>query len=47
MDSSLTLQTAINKARQKDSVKKKKEILRRGSTDPPASADIDEVGAEE
>ena len=43
MDSSLTLQTAINKARQNESVKKQQEILRSGSTDPPASPEVDEV----
>ena len=43
MDSSLTLQTAINKARQNESVKKQREILRSGSTDPPASPEVDEV----
>ena len=43
MDSSLTLQTAINKARQNESVKKQQKILRSGSTDPPASPEVDEV----
>ena len=43
MDSSLTLQTAIKKARQNESVKKQQEILRSGSTDPPASPEVDEV----
>ena len=43
MDSSLTLQTAINKVRQNESVNKQQEILRSGSTDPPASPEVDEV----
>lgn len=43
MDSSLTLQTATNKARQNESVKKQQEILRSCSTDPPASPEVDEV----
>lgn len=43
MDSSLTLQTAINKVRQNESVKKQQEILRNGSTDPPASPQVDKV----
>ena len=43
IDSSLTLQTAINKARQNKSVKKQQEILRSSSTDPPASPEVDEV----
>ena len=43
MDSSLTLQTAINKARQNELVKKQQEILRSGSTDPPASPEVGEA----
>ena len=40
IDSTLTLQTAINKVRQNESVKKQQEILKSGSTDPP---EVDEV----
>ena len=43
MDSSLTLQTTINNAKQNESVKKEQEILRSGSTEPPASPEVDEV----
>lgn len=43
MDSSVTQQTAINKARQNESLKKQQEILWSGSTEPPASLKVDEV----